>query len=231
MDSRFVAKYRQFYASLTSRVEGMRGAAAAMMSGASPRAMVNDLMAPARDMQRFFANHDAKSAAMRQLNENFLRGINGEPSLQQADGKIAGAQAETDKDLPPGRYARFVDGANAYFRERAKAHPTTIRGRCSARYRAVSAPGAGVSDRHVPRGGLLLRQRFRGPLSPDHGAQGILLRPGLAAASSRRREGHCGNKIREDLKVSMRADRTSVGAQIKRLSCNPSQQIVKGVGS
>ena len=102
----------------------MRGAAAAMMSGASPRAMVNDLMAPARDMQRFFANHEAKSAAMRQLNENFLHGINGEPSLQQADGKIAGSQAETDKDLPPGRYARFVDGANAYFRERAKANPT-----------------------------------------------------------------------------------------------------------
>jgi len=101
----------------------MRGAAAAMMSGASPRAMVNDLMAPARDMQRFFANHDGKSAAMRQLNENFLRGATGEPSLQQSDGKIEGAQAETDKDLPPGRYARFVDGANAYFRERAKASP------------------------------------------------------------------------------------------------------------
>jgi hypothetical protein len=101
----------------------MRGAAAAMMSGAGPRAMVNDLMAPARDMQKFFANHDGKSAAMRQLNENFLRGATGEPSLQQADGKIDGAQAETDKDLPPGRYARFVDAANAYFRERAKAYP------------------------------------------------------------------------------------------------------------
>ncbi|HSZ59321.1 MAG TPA: hypothetical protein VK797_27005, partial [Tepidisphaeraceae bacterium] len=40
MDSRFVAKYREFYASLTSRGAGMRGAAAAMMSGAGPRAMV-----------------------------------------------------------------------------------------------------------------------------------------------------------------------------------------------
>jgi hypothetical protein len=85
--------------------------------------MVNNLLAPARDMQRFFANHDGKSAAMRQLTENFLRGVTGEPSLQQADGKIDGAQAETDKDVPPGRYARFVDGANAYFRERAKADP------------------------------------------------------------------------------------------------------------
>jgi hypothetical protein len=85
--------------------------------------MVNNLLAPARDMQRFFANHDGKSAAMRQLTENFLRGATGEPSLQQADGKIDGAQAETDTDLPAGRYARFVDGANAYFRERAKADP------------------------------------------------------------------------------------------------------------
>ena len=123
MDSRFVAKYRQFSAGLTSRAAGMRGAAAAMMSGANPRALLDDLMAPARDMQRFFANHDGKSAAMRQLNENFLRGINGDPSLQQADGKIDGAQAESDKDVPPGRYVRFVDGANAYFRERARANP------------------------------------------------------------------------------------------------------------
>jgi hypothetical protein len=47
----------------------------------------------------------------------------GDPSLQQADGKIDGALAESDKDLPPGRYARFVDGANAFFRERARANP------------------------------------------------------------------------------------------------------------
>ena len=75
-------------------------------------------------MQKFFADHGGKSAATRQLNENFLRAINGEPSLQQADGKIDGAQAETDKDVPSGRYARFVDGANAYFRARAEANPT-----------------------------------------------------------------------------------------------------------
>ena len=123
MDARFVDKYRQFYAALTSKGEGLRGALAAMQPGGAQR-MMNDLMALARDIQMFFANHDAKSAAMRQLNENFLRAINGEPSLQQADGKIDGAQAESDKDLPPGRYARFVDGANAYFRERAKDNPT-----------------------------------------------------------------------------------------------------------
>jgi hypothetical protein len=60
---------------------------------------------------------------MLHLIQSGLPAITGEPSLQQADGKIDGAQAETDKDLPPGRYARFVDGANAYFRERAKADP------------------------------------------------------------------------------------------------------------
>jgi hypothetical protein len=85
--------------------------------------LFNNLLAPLHDMQRFFANHDGKSAAMRQLTENFLRGATGEPSLQQADGKIDGAQAESDKDLPPGRYARLVDAANAYFLQRAKADP------------------------------------------------------------------------------------------------------------
>jgi hypothetical protein len=123
VDSRLAPKYRQFAEGLGSSKNGLGPAIAAMASGASPRGMISNLLAPARDMQRFFANHDGKSAAMRQLNENFLRGATGEPSLQQADGKIDGAQAETDKDLPPGRYARFVDGANAFFRERAKADP------------------------------------------------------------------------------------------------------------
>jgi hypothetical protein len=124
VDSRLAPKYRQFVEGLGSSKNGLGPAIVAMASGASPRDMINNLLAPAHDMQRFFANHDGKSAAMRQLTENFVRGASGEPSLQQADGKVDGAQAETDKDLPPGRYARFVDGANAYFRERAKADPT-----------------------------------------------------------------------------------------------------------
>ncbi len=123
MDARFVDKYRQFHASLASSGAGLRGAVAAMQPGGAQRT-VRDLLAVATDMQKFFANHGGKSATMRQMNENFLRAINGEPSLQQADGKIDGAQAESDKDLPPGRYARFVDGANAYFRERTNANPT-----------------------------------------------------------------------------------------------------------
>jgi hypothetical protein len=131
VDSRFAPKYRQFAEGLGSSANGMGTAVAAMASGASPRDMVNSLLAPQHDMERFFANHDGTSAAMRQLTENFLRGATGEPSLQQADGKIDGAQAETDKDLPPGRYARFVDGANAYFRERAKADPVRFGGSSS----------------------------------------------------------------------------------------------------
>ena len=123
VDSRFAPKYRQFAEGLGSSSGGMGTAIAAIGSGASPQQMINILLAPKRDMERFFANHDGKSAAMRQLTENFLRGATGEPSLQQADGKIDGAQAESDKDLPPGRYARFVDAANAYFRDRAEKDP------------------------------------------------------------------------------------------------------------
>src|SRR6185295_740284 len=82
---------------------------------------VNEMLAPARDMERFFATETGRSAAMRQLTENFLRGATGEPSLQQAGGKIDGAAAETDKALPPGRFARVVDGANAFYRDPANA--------------------------------------------------------------------------------------------------------------
>jgi hypothetical protein len=77
-------------------------------------------------MDKFFATEvkaTGPSAALRQMGENLLRGATGEPSLQEAGAKIEGAGAETDKDLPPGRFARFIDGANAFYRERAKADP------------------------------------------------------------------------------------------------------------
>jgi hypothetical protein len=123
VDSRLAPKYRQFANSLgsPSALQGLGGALGAMSSGLSPRDLVNEMLAPARDMERFFATETGRSAAMRQLTENFLRGATGEPSLQQADGKIDGAAAETDKDLPPGRFARFVDGANAFYRDPANA--------------------------------------------------------------------------------------------------------------
>ncbi len=121
VDSRFAPKYREFVHSLGSSGQGLRTALAAMSSGLSPRELANEMMAPARDMDRFFADHPANSAAMRQLTENFLRGATKQPSLQQAGEKIEGAAAETDKDLPPGRFARFVDGANAFYRDPANA--------------------------------------------------------------------------------------------------------------
>jgi hypothetical protein len=123
MDPRFVAKFNQFHDAVNSPGAGLRGLAAIAQPGGAQR-VLHDRLAMVTDMQKFFADHAGKSAAMRQLNENFLRAINGEPSLQQAGGKISGAEAESDKDLPSGRYARFVDGANAYFRERADANPT-----------------------------------------------------------------------------------------------------------
>jgi hypothetical protein len=73
-------------------------------------------------MDKFFATElkaTGPSAALRQMGENLLRGGTGEPSLQEAGAKIDGAEAETDKDLPPGRFAHLIDAANAFYREPA----------------------------------------------------------------------------------------------------------------
>jgi len=121
VDSRFASKYHKFVESLGSPSQGMRAAVGVMTSGLNPLDAINEMLAPARDMERFFATETGPSAAMRQLTENFLRGATGELSLQQAGAKIAGAEAETDKGLPPGRFARFVDGANAFYRDPANA--------------------------------------------------------------------------------------------------------------
>jgi hypothetical protein len=70
-------------------------------------------------MEKFFATETGSSAAMRQLGENLLRGATGERSLQDVGGTIAGAAAETDKSLPPGRFAHLVDACNAWLRDPA----------------------------------------------------------------------------------------------------------------
>ena len=44
---------------------------------------------------------------------------------QQAGEKIAGAEKETDPNLPPGKYARFVDGCNGWYRDSANAYYRT----------------------------------------------------------------------------------------------------------
>jgi hypothetical protein len=71
-------------------------------------------------MNKFFATEvkaGVPSAALRQMGENLLRGATGEPSLQEAGAKIDGAEAETDKNLPPGRFAHLIDAAHAFYRE------------------------------------------------------------------------------------------------------------------
>jgi hypothetical protein len=71
-------------------------------------------------MDKFFATEvkaSGPTAALRQMGENLLRGATGEPSLQEAGGKIDGAAAETDKGLPPGRFSHLIDAAHAFYRE------------------------------------------------------------------------------------------------------------------
>jgi hypothetical protein len=106
VDSRFAPYYRKYYESLTSS-----GAGLALASG---RVSANAYVDPGLDMAKFFETETCKSAATRQLGENLLRAAKGNPSLQQDGATIAGAAAETDKSLPPGRYARFVDGCHGF---------------------------------------------------------------------------------------------------------------------
>jgi hypothetical protein len=149
MDPRFVAKFNQFHDAIASPGAGLRDAAAAAQPGGA-QSVVHERLAMVTDMQKFFVDHGGKSAAMRQLNENFLRAINGEPSLQQAGGKIEGAEAESDKDLPPGRYARFVDGANAYYRALKKRAPSYL-GNSSSHDTALCQRLAELYEFHMTR--------------------------------------------------------------------------------
>jgi hypothetical protein len=117
VDSRFAPKYREFSENLGSSKNGL-GSALAVMSG---KDSLGNMLAPGLDMQKFFATENCQSAAMRQLGENLLRGATGERSLQDTGGTIAGAAAETDKNLPPGRFTRLVDACNAWLRDPANA--------------------------------------------------------------------------------------------------------------
>jgi hypothetical protein len=117
VDSRFVPKYRQFSEYLGSSKNGL-GPALAVMSG---KDSLSSMLAPGLDIEKFFATESGSSAAMRQLGENLLRGATGERSLQDVGGTIAGAAAETDKSLPPGRFLHLVDACNAWLRDPAHA--------------------------------------------------------------------------------------------------------------
>jgi hypothetical protein len=116
-DSRFAPYYRQYAESLLSMGQGLATAIGIL----SHRESMTDNADPVLDIERFFTTEKCGSAAMRQFTENLLRAAAGDLSLQQAGEKIAGAAAETDKNLPPGRYARFVDGCNGWYRDPANA--------------------------------------------------------------------------------------------------------------
>jgi uncharacterized protein with FMN-binding domain len=138
VDSRFVNSYREYCRSLNSSGQGLVAFVGIVSGNTSPDAYTG----PAFDIQRFFATETGPSAAMRQLGENLLRGANGDPSLQDAGAKIAGAEAETDKSLPPGRFLHFVDGANAFYRDPANAkfrtgHDTAFCQLLAEKYRNV----------------------------------------------------------------------------------------------
>ncbi|HEY4301084.1 MAG TPA: hypothetical protein VGM73_09440 [Candidatus Didemnitutus sp.] len=96
-------------------------------------------------MEKFFATElkaNGPSAALRQMGENLLRGATGEPSLQEAGAAIDGARAETDQGLPPGRFARLIDAAHAFYRDPANARfagrfETAFDETLAAKYRGV----------------------------------------------------------------------------------------------
>jgi len=118
VDSRFAPKYRKYAASLGSTSAESLGAAIGIMSG---RVSANTYFDIGLDADRFFQTESCQSAAMRQLGDNLLRGATGQLSLQQAGVSIAGASAETDKSAPTGRFTRFIDGCNAFYRDPANA--------------------------------------------------------------------------------------------------------------
>ncbi|HVU17858.1 MAG TPA: hypothetical protein VHD32_13110 [Candidatus Didemnitutus sp.] len=105
-------------------------------------------LAGAAGMDRFFAREvkaAGPSAALRQLGENFLRGATGQPSLQDAGATIAGAAAESDRDLPPGRFLHLVDAAHAFYRDPAHARlgsrfETAFDESLAAKYRNLMTP-------------------------------------------------------------------------------------------
>jgi hypothetical protein len=85
---------------------------------------------------------------MRQLTENLLRGATGKPSLQTVGASIAGAAAESDKSPAP-RFAHFVDGCNAFFRDpkNSRFAPSDPTGYCkclSDGYQGVMTPAEDV---------------------------------------------------------------------------------------
>lgn len=74
----------------------------------------NLLLAYRAQVKYFFEQHACDSATTRQLTENFIRAANGQPSVQEAGLRFAGAAGESDAPTKTGRPpARFTPVANA----------------------------------------------------------------------------------------------------------------------
>ena len=113
VDLRFWPKYHEF-----SQAGGLSAKSASDAIGVvTGRTSLSNYLDPAIDMIKFFSTETCKSAAMRQLTENLLRGATGKPSLQTIGASIAGAAAESDASAGTPRFAHFVDGCNAFFRD------------------------------------------------------------------------------------------------------------------
>ena len=74
-----------------------------------------------RDLNKFFTTEKGSSAAMRELTENFLRTATGRAFAARGRREDRRAEAETDKDVPPGRFTHLIDAANAWCRDPANA--------------------------------------------------------------------------------------------------------------
>src|ERR1019366_181179 len=113
VDLRFWPKYHEF-----SQTGGLSAKSKSDAIGVvTGRTSLSTYLDPALDIIKFFSTETCKSAAMRQLTENLLRGATGKPSLQTVGATIAGAAAESDKSAPAPRFAHFVDGCNAFYRD------------------------------------------------------------------------------------------------------------------
>jgi hypothetical protein len=142
----------------------------------SGRVSFSDYFSSSIEIGKFFGKEACNSAAMHQINENLLRAATQERSLQQAGATIPGAAAETDKFLPPGRFARFVDGCNAFFREPANSRHRPANAWCKCLSEQYRTPMSRDEE-------SLYANDFERLLERDRTAE--INRPSMAAASSR----------------------------------------------
>ena len=145
IDLRFWPKYHEF-----SQAGGLSAKSASDAIGVvTGRTSLSTYLDPALDIIKFFSTETCKSAAMHQLTENLLRGATGKPSLQTVGASIAGAAAESDTSAAAPRFAHFVDGCNAFFRDpkNSRFAPSDPTGYCkclSDGYQGVMTPAEDV---------------------------------------------------------------------------------------